>query len=103
MLGSGSTLPTVEANRVSSALDGFLCHADCLADYMNGFRCKVTGATSDVALAAPQLPRRCGADPANGKMEAAPGNCTYGAKQPFYWFQTERNNVSVPCPLPLRS
>ena len=61
---------------------------------MNGFQCNITGSVSEVALAEPQLPRRCGADPANGKQEAAPGNCTYGAKQPFYWFQAERNNVS---------
>ena len=77
--------------------------SDSGADYMNGFKCNITGSTSNVALAKPQLPRRCGADPTNGKPDAAPGNCTYGAKQPFYWFQTERNNVSVPCPLPLRS
>ena len=61
---------------------------------MNGFRCNVTGSTSNVALATPQVARRCGADPANDKMQAAPGNCTYGAKQPLYWFQKERNNVS---------
>ena len=60
---------------------------------MNGFKCKVTGSTSNVALAKPQVPRRCGADPDNGKADAVPGNCTYGAKQPFYWFQAERNNV----------
>ncbi|KAI0076161.1 hypothetical protein K474DRAFT_1287592 [Panus rudis PR-1116 ss-1] len=62
-------------------------------NYMNGFQCNVTGSTSNVALAKPQVPRRCGADPDNGKPEAAPGNCTYGAKQPFYWFQKERNNM----------
>ncbi|KAI0671907.1 hypothetical protein C8Q78DRAFT_1031345 [Trametes maxima] len=61
-------------------------------NYMNGFKCNITGSTSDVALAKPQLPRRCGADPDN-KKPAAPGNCTYGAKQPFYWFQKERNNM----------
>ena len=69
--------------------------SDFGADYMNGFKCNITGSTSNVALAKPQVPRRCGADPANGKPNAAPGNCTYGAKQPFYWFQTERNNVSI--------
>ncbi|TBU33608.1 hypothetical protein BD311DRAFT_748979 [Dichomitus squalens] len=62
-------------------------------NYMNGFKCNITGSTSNVALAQPQVPRRCGADPTNGKPNAAPGNCTYGAKQPFYWFQTERNNM----------
>ena len=61
---------------------------------MNGFRCNVTGATSDVPVAKPQVARRCGADPDFGKPDAAPGNCTYGAKQPFYWFQKEANNVS---------
>lgn len=65
-------------------------------DYMTGFKCNVTGSTSDVPLAKPQLARRCGADPDNNKHEAVPGNCTYGAKQPFYWFQKERNNVSRP-------
>ncbi len=63
---------------------------------MNGFQCNVTSATSNVALAKPQVARRCGADPDNGKPEDAPGNCTYGAKQPFYWFQKERNNVRAP-------
>lgn len=62
---------------------------------MNGFRCNVTGSVSNVALAPAQVPRRCGADPQRGVMEATPGNCTYGAKQPFYWFQKERNNVRV--------
>ncbi|KAH8100776.1 hypothetical protein BXZ70DRAFT_1064400 [Cristinia sonorae] len=62
-------------------------------NYMNGFQCNITGSTSNVALAKPEVARRCGADPKRNKMEAAPGNCTYGAKQPFYWFQKERNNV----------
>lgn len=62
-------------------------------NYMNGFRCNVTGSTSNVALATPQVARRCGADPLNGKMQASPGNCTYGAKQPFYWFQQDQNNM----------
>ncbi|OCH94830.1 hypothetical protein OBBRIDRAFT_788832 [Obba rivulosa] len=62
-------------------------------NYMNGFQCNVTGSTSNVALAQSQVPRRCGADPANGKPNASPGNCTYGAKQPFYWFQAEQNNM----------
>ncbi|GBE89992.1 hypothetical protein SCP_1800140 [Sparassis crispa] len=62
-------------------------------NYMNGFRCNITGSTSSVALATSQVARRCGADPANGKPNAAPGNCTYGAKQPLYWFQAEDNNM----------
>lgn len=63
------------------------------ADYMNGFRCDVSSSTSKVALAKPKVPRRCGEDPKHGQPQATPGNCTYGAKQPFYWFQKERNNV----------
>ena len=62
---------------------------------MNGFKCKVTNSTSNVALAKPKVPRRCGADPDYDKADAAPGNCTYGAKQPFYWFQKEQNNVGL--------
>ncbi|KAF7977165.1 hypothetical protein HWV62_4595 [Athelia sp. TMB] len=62
-------------------------------NYMNGFKCNVTGSTSEVALAQPQIPRRCGADPDDGKADAVPGNCTYGAKQPFYWFQAEENTM----------
>lgn len=63
-------------------------------NYMTGFKCNVTGSTSNVPLATPQVPRRCGADPANGIAAATPGNCTYGAKNPFYWFQKERNNMN---------
>ena len=62
---------------------------------MNGFKCNITGPTSTVALAKPQLARRCGADPINGISDASPGNCTYGAKQPLYWLQLERNNVRI--------
>ena len=64
---------------------------------MNGFRCNVTGATSDVPLAKPQVARRCGADPDNDRPEGNFGNCTWGAKQPFYWFQKEANNVRSSC------
>ena len=60
---------------------------------MNGFQCNITNSVSDVPVAKSQVPRRCGADPDFGKQLPAPGNCTYGAKQPFYWFQAERNNV----------
>ncbi|TDL17933.1 hypothetical protein BD410DRAFT_729243 [Rickenella mellea] len=62
-------------------------------NYMNGFRCNVTGATSSIPIAKAQVPRRCGADPEFGKMQADPSNCTYGAKQPFYWLQKEQNNM----------
>ncbi|KAF8442202.1 hypothetical protein L210DRAFT_3611694 [Boletus edulis BED1] len=61
--------------------------------YMIGFQCGVTGSTSNVGLATPKVARRCGADPENGKKDAVPGNCTYGAKQPLYWFQAEGNNM----------
>ena len=54
-------------------------------DYMNGFQCRITNSTSTVGLATSKVARRCGADPANGKPDAVPGNCTYGAKQPLYW------------------
>ena len=67
-----------------------------IVDYMTGFRCDVTNAQSTVPIAKSQVPRRCGADPKNGVQNGSPGNCTYGAKQPLYWFQRERNNV---CPL----
>jgi len=65
------------------------------SDYMNGFKCNVTGSTSTVSLATSKVARRCGADPANQKMQSVPGNCTYGAKTPFYWFNNERNNVRL--------
>ncbi|KAK7461845.1 hypothetical protein VKT23_008274 [Stygiomarasmius scandens] len=62
-------------------------------NYMNGFKCNITGSTSDVALAKPQVPRRCGSDPSFNRQNNIPANCTYGAKQPFYWFQREVNNM----------
>ena len=62
---------------------------------MNGFQCRIANSTSNVGLATSKVARRCGADPDNGKLNAVPGNCTYGAKQPFYWYQAEQNNVSV--------
>ncbi|EIN04012.1 hypothetical protein PUNSTDRAFT_108851 [Punctularia strigosozonata HHB-11173 SS5] len=61
--------------------------------FLTPFRCKVTGATSSKAIMTPQLARRCGADPANGVTEATPSNCTVGAKQALYWWQTERVNM----------
>ncbi|KZP23875.1 hypothetical protein FIBSPDRAFT_951761 [Athelia psychrophila] len=48
-----------------------------------GFTLLHERSTSDVALAEPQVPRRCGANPTDGKSDAVPGNCAYGAKQPF--------------------
>jgi len=62
--------------------------------YMNGYQCQITGAKSNVPLAKPNVPRRCGADSDSELVRAAaPQNCTYGAKQPIYWLQTERNNL----------
>ncbi|KAJ3899590.1 hypothetical protein F5879DRAFT_502159 [Lentinula edodes] len=62
-------------------------------NYMTSFQCNITGATSTVPLAKPQVPRRCGADPEFGKELASLSNCTYGAKQPLYWFQAENNTM----------
>jgi hypothetical protein len=62
-------------------------------NYMNGFKCNVTSSTSAVPIAKSQVPRRCGADPINNVPEDVPGNCTFGAKQPFYWFNQEQNNM----------
>ena len=62
---------------------------------MNAFKCKVTGDVGTQPLGKPALPRRCGADPSNGRPDATPGNCTVGAKWPMYWYQKEGNNVSV--------
>lgn len=64
-----------------------------LPDYMNGFKCNVTGSTSNVPVAQSTVARRCGADPVNKKFVGSAANCTYGAKTPFYWFNNERNNV----------
>ena len=61
---------------------------------MNGFRCNVTGATSDVALAKPAVPRRCGADLQNNRASSVLGNCTYGAKQPIWWLNNQ-STVSI--------
>ena len=98
--GSGFTLKTAAVNKVRSLLC-FACPLLTIVtslvflwlDYMNGFRCQVTGSTSNVSLAPAKVPRRCGADPQRGVVDTTPGNCTCGAKQPFYWFQWERNNV----------
>ncbi|KAI0926218.1 hypothetical protein AcV5_008732 [Taiwanofungus camphoratus] len=61
--------------------------------YMNGFKCNVTGSTSNTPIGQPALARRCGADPTNGRPNATPGNCTTGPKWPFYWDQLEDNNM----------
>lgn len=72
------------------------CPALLPPDYMTAFQCNFPGATGKSAVAKGKLPRRCGADPANGRPHATPKNCTVGAMQPFYWYQAERNNVSWP-------
>lgn len=50
---------------------------------LNGYRCKVTGATGTAALPKGEVARKC---PFNKN------NCTIGAKVPFYWDQAEQNN-----------
>jgi hypothetical protein len=72
---------------------------------MNGFRCNVTGATSAVPLAQPEVPRRCGRDVVLGSINAngepdynhdpVASNCTHGAKQPFYWDNERSVSVRV--------
>ncbi|KAF8269563.1 hypothetical protein EI94DRAFT_1799124 [Lactarius quietus] len=61
-------------------------------NYMNGFQCNMTGATSTAPLPPAQIARRCGEDTEWG-VPADPANCTYGPKQPLYWYQAERNNM----------
>jgi hypothetical protein len=92
-LSFGFTAPIPVESRVRSAAVFPVVRVDIMSDYMNGFKCNVTNPTSNVPLAKAQVPRRCGADPANNVPNPTPGNCTYGAKQPFYWFQAEQNNV----------
>jgi len=41
-----------------------------------------------------KLPRRCGEDKYLHRP-AVPSNCTIGPKLPMYWYQNERNNVSL--------
>ncbi|KAF8337591.1 uncharacterized protein EI90DRAFT_3043471, partial [Cantharellus anzutake] len=60
--------------------------------YSNMFRCNTTGTNSTKPIAKPKVPRRCGGDPDN-HIPPDPSNCTWGAKQPFYWLQRERNNM----------
>jgi len=52
--------------------------------FMNGFRCQVTGSTSNNALLKPEVPKRCTNNPSA---------CNQGAQQPLYWFQAEGNNM----------
>ncbi|EAU85153.1 hypothetical protein CC1G_06169 [Coprinopsis cinerea okayama7 len=64
-------------------------------NYMNGFRCDVTGAEANVnvKVAKSRVARRCGRDEKRGRFTNDLGNCTAGAKTPFYWVQAERNNM----------
>ena len=63
--------------------------------YMNAYQCNITGATGKHPIAKGQVPRRCGANNQPELVKAAdPTNCTYGAKQPLWWDQKERNIVS---------
>lgn len=43
---------------------------------MNGFQCNITGSTSNIPLATPQLPVDCTGDESK---------CVKGAKQPLFW------------------
>jgi len=54
--------------------------------YHQGFRCRVTGATSVTPVATGKPPVWC---------QGNPGACTKGAKQMVYWNQLEGNNVWV--------
>ena len=96
-----------EESRVREIIPPYHAHTEHSTDYMNGFQCNITNSVSDIPVAKPQVPRRCGADELNNKHSLVPGNCTYGAKQPFYWFNTEQNNVrlvsSLAYPPPLTS
>ncbi|KAI0303823.1 hypothetical protein B0F90DRAFT_1626336, partial [Multifurca ochricompacta] len=60
--------------------------------YMTGFQCNMLNAKSTTPLPPPKVARRCGADPDNN-VPAHPSNCTYGPKQPLYWYQAEGNNM----------
>lgn len=54
--------------------------------YMEGFRCNVTGATSNTPVSRARAPVWC---------EDDQSNCVKGAKQMVYWNQLEGNNVVV--------
>ncbi|KAG6888335.1 hypothetical protein C0992_008800 [Termitomyces sp. T32_za158] len=54
--------------------------------YHQGFRCKVTGATSTAPVAVAKSPAWC---------EDDASKCTKGAKQMIYWNQLDGNNVQV--------
>jgi hypothetical protein len=54
--------------------------------YMEGFKCKVTGATGTGAVAPAQPAVWC---------EDNPSNCTGGPKQMIFWNNFEANNIEV--------
>ncbi|KAG6811037.1 hypothetical protein H0H92_009268 [Tricholoma furcatifolium] len=54
--------------------------------YHQGFKCKVTGATSTAPVAAAKPPVWC---------EGDSSKCTQGAKQMIYWNQLDGNNIQV--------
>ena len=83
VLGFGYTLRTVVENKVRNSLSfvyPLLSTVTPLVfswvDYMNGFRCQVTGSVSNVSLAPVEVPRRCTAHPQMGIMDATPGKRT---------------------------
>ncbi|KAF9647898.1 hypothetical protein BDM02DRAFT_3097345 [Thelephora ganbajun] len=59
--------------------------------YMNGFRCKVTGSTSNNPIVTPQVPKRYCTHPSRCTGDLS--KCNQGAQQPLYWFQAEGNNM----------
>lgn len=92
MPSSGYTQLMLGVKKVSFKPRDYIYRYLISIDYMNGFRCNVTNVTSTTLLAEPKIPRRCGPDPENNREFAAVQNCTYGAKQPFYWLN-ENSNV----------
>ncbi|KAI0250269.1 hypothetical protein BJV78DRAFT_601752 [Lactifluus subvellereus] len=59
--------------------------------FFTPFQCNMQDATSTTPLPPAQVARRCGLDP-DFNRPANASNCTYGAKQPLYWYQLEGNN-----------
>jgi len=53
---------------------------------MQPFKCRITGVTSIIPIAAAQPPRWC---------EGNPIACVTGAKQMVFWQQTSGNNIVV--------
>ncbi|WWD17327.1 hypothetical protein CI109_101767 [Kwoniella shandongensis] len=53
--------------------------------YFNGYRCNVSGATGTTPIPQAKTANKC-------HYPEDKTNCTVGAKQPHYWYQTEGNN-----------